>query len=205
MITNPRKDIIGNRYGRLTVMLDCGQDSRRHNLYLTICDCGESKAVIGSFMLNGKISSCGCLKRESDSKKFYKHGLIKDNEYSIWLAMRDRCSNPKSKNYKNYGARGITVSKEWDDYSVFIRDMGKRPDGYSIERIDNTKGYSKENCRWASFDEQVRNTRQNVNITYDGKTMCLTDWADELGLPRPTLHYRIHAGWDLEKALTKRK
>lgn len=198
-------DMTGNRYGRLTVLSDCGTHPRCHKLYLTICDCGESKAIIGSHMASGKISSCGCLKRESDSKKFLKHGKFKDKEYSIWLAMRDRCINPNNKNYINYGARGITVAKEWDDYSVFINDMGKRPMGHSLERLENSKGYSKDNCKWATVKEQVRNTRQNINITYDGKTMCLTDWADELGLPRPTLHYRIHAGWDLDKALTKRK
>lgn len=122
-------------------------------------------------------------------------------EYTIWGEMKARCLN---KNRENYGGRGITVCSRWLRFEEFIKDMGTRPSkNHSIDRIDNDKGYFKENCKWATWKEQSRNKRNNVNITYQGKTQCLPDWAEELGISKSTLQSRINrSNWPIERAFT---
>lgn len=205
MITRPRKEIIGNRYGRLTVMLDCGQAKNGAYQYITMCDCGESKVVLGNSMVNGSTKSCGCIRRETTSAKNIKHQGCSDSAYQTWQGMKTRCLNPNTASYKNYGGRGITIDAKWMDYSGFLEDMGERPDGHTLERLDNSKGYSKDNCKWASTKEQARNTRQNVNLTHNGKTMCMMDWSKELNIPYPTIQDRVRRGWSVDKVLTRRK
>ena len=131
-----------------------------------------------------------------------KHGLVWTREYKIWAGIKDRCLNPKCSNYHNYGGRGITICEEWKNNPArFVSDMGKCPDGYSIERIDNERGYSKENCRWATILEQHQNTRRNIHITFNQETRTLTDWAMHLGVRKQTLSMRIQSGWPYEKVL----
>ena len=132
------------------------------------------------------------------------HGMTKTPEYSIWVQMRRRCRDPKMASYSRYGARGITVSDEWDDsFEVFYSDMGPRPDAnYSIDRIDGFKGYSKENCRWATHEEQNNNRSSNVLLNHLGKTLSVAEWAREIGVSRMTLHSRIKRGLSVEKILS---
>lgn len=124
--------------------------------------------------------------------------------YYAWRNMRDRCRNEKSGAWHNYGGRGIAVCERWaNDYDAFFEDMGEVPEGMSLERLDVNKGYSPENCVWATVRDQARNRRNNRKITHNGKTMCLADWAEFLGINTDTLYRRINVyEMPLEKALT---
>lgn len=125
---------------------------------------------------------------------------------SIWLKMIRRCLNSKDKAYKNYGGRGITVCKYWiESFDIFFNDMGKRPSKkHTLDRINNDKGYSKQNCRWATWVEQQSNRRDNIKLSINGQTKTASQWANELGFKRVTIYWRIKAGWpeaDLFKKL----
>ena len=127
-----------------------------------------------------------------------------NRERGVWRGMIERCSNPASTSYPDYGARGIRVCRRWMKFDNFLADMGKRPgQHYTIERMDNTKGYSLTNCRWATRREQARNRSTNRFLEFDGKRMCLKDWADELGVTIQLLTSRLDRnGWGVERALT---
>ena len=116
--------------------------------------------------------------------------------------MRQRCENPNRKDFCNYGARGITVCARWLQFTNFLSDMGERPAGMTLERSDGAKGYSPENCTWATPTQQARNKRTNVLVTHGGHTATVAEWAERTGLERKTLEYRIRAGWPAERALT---
>ncbi len=123
-------------------------------------------------------------------------------EYGVWQAMRRRCMNPDCRDYPRYGGRGITVCKEWDSYDVFLSDMGLRPsDDHQIERRDNDRGYSPENCRWATRVEQARNKSNNRRVTARGKRLTLVEWAEVTGLGAATIKKRLDSGWPNELAL----
>jgi hypothetical protein len=147
----------------------------------------------------------------SKSCSSYKHGGSKNktSEYTSWLAMRNRCDNPNHESYSRYGGRGIRYTEDWDDFSRFLEDMGKKPTPkHELERIDNDKNYSKDNCVWATRKEQTRNRggkRATRMYTYDGKTMCIKDWADYLNISPGSLRKRLDKGWPLEKALSSGK
>ena len=125
--------------------------------------------------------------------------------YEVWKTMRKRCKSENATSYEYYGGRGIDVCEEWNDFSKFLADMGDAPKGMSIDRIDNTKGYCKENCRWATPTQQQRNTTRNRLFTHAGRTMCLVEWAQELGVHYTTIHYRLKDGWSIDRALTTRR
>ena len=115
--------------------------------------------------------------------------------------MMDRCYRPKNKKYKDYGGRGITVSKRWHDFAVFLNDMGEAPAGMSLDRKKNHLGYSKANCRWATQTEQTRNARSNKLVTYRGCTKPLAEWCEILQLPYFTIHSRLHKlTWSVEES-----
>jgi hypothetical protein len=125
-------------------------------------------------------------------------------EHMIWQSMKDRCSNPNNKRYDLYGERGITVCDEWkNSFEQFYKDMGPKPTSkHSIDRVDVDGNYCKENCRWATDAEQSRNTRSNINITYNGKTQCLQDWANELEIPAHRIRRRMkESGATFEQAI----
>ena len=122
--------------------------------------------------------------------------------YNSWMAMRARCENKKNKAYPDYGGRGITVCPEWESFEAFLADMGEAPEGMTLDRRKNHEGYSKANCRWATRTEQNRNTRKNRMLTYNGKTLCLSEWATIVGIDIVTLHCRLRDGWSDERALS---
>ena len=190
----------GDKFGRLLVL-----DIPKPKRLLCKCDCGTVKDIYLYDVVKGKTKSCGCLLRETTIERYTKHGhsttKCVTSTYSIWASMLDRCRNVKNKAYKNYGGRGITICKEWEQFENFLKDMGERPEGLSIERRNNNKGYSKENCIWATSLEQTRNKRGNVYIEFEGKRQVLTDWAKELGIHQSSLRHRLKH-WDFEKAMT---
>ena len=124
--------------------------------------------------------------------------------YQSWQAMKSRCCCPGDQAYSEYGGRGITVCEKWMRFDGFLDDMGERPDGTTLDRIDNNLGYDPSNCRWATPKRQQRNRRDTVFVTFDGKTYSIADWADILGIKKGTLRDRIvRYKWDTERALTE--
>ncbi len=125
--------------------------------------------------------------------------------YRAWLNMRYRCLSPSNKDYPSYGGRGITICERWDSYKSFLADMGECPPGLQLDRIDNEKGYSLNNCRWATRREQANNTRRNRWVTVDGRTQTIAQWARELNVPYGRIYDRLRIGADvLHRALTQR-
>ena len=139
----------------------------------------------------------------------YKHGGFKNktSEYMSWCAMRNRCNNPSHESYKRYGGRGIIYDPSWNNFEQFLKDMGPKNDSkLELERIDNNKNYYKENCRWATHKEQTRKRggkRATRLYTFDGKTMCIADWAREVGISPQSMQKRLNKNWPLEKAFAK--
>lgn len=161
-----------------------------HRTIICRCKCGKIKTTQLSGVLNHSVKSCGChsAKIASERAKINnkKHGKYKTPEYNIWCSMKKRCLNETNKSFSDYGGRGITICEDWkNSFEKFITDMGQRPSSlYSIDRIDNNKGYSKDNCRWATKTEQCRNVRNNVNFEYNNEVKCLAEWCNILSLSR---------------------
>jgi len=131
-----------------------------------------------------------------------RHGMSASRTYNIWRLIKYRCESPASKDYVRYGGRGIKLCREWsEDFVNFLQDMGEAPVGMQIDRIDNDKGYQKDNCRWTTPVEQANNRRTCRPLTYKGETKPVKQWAKEFGIEWKTLAYRLRAGWPPEKAL----
>lgn len=164
-----------------------------------LCDCGNFHITKLEFLINKKVKSCGCLKKELDNTKFITHGLSKSSEFTTWCGIKQRCLYKKSKAYCYYGAKGITISDSWLKFENFFEDMGKKPSPlHSIERIDNSGNYCKENCKWATVKEQANNKNSNKNITFKGKTQSMINWCKELNLNYSTIRSRFRYGWSIE-------
>lgn len=143
--------------------------------------------------------------RNSEGQFAPTHGLKNHPLYKKWCSMRERCNNPHNGSYHRYGGKGITVCEEWNDFEAFYEwsiENGWEK-GLTIDRIDNAKGYSPDNCRYVSHKEQNRNYSRNHLITYKGETLCLADWADRFGIKRATVLYRIKAGKPLDEVFSK--
>lgn len=190
------KDLTGQRFGKWTVTSRANVH-RKSAYWNCVCDCGNHSVVYGSDLRTGRSTRCVACGNAS-------HGMSKTPEYKIWLGIRTRCECPTATGYQWYGAIGRTVSDEWKSFETFYHDMGQRPSPrHSIERVNNSLGYSKSNCIWATRPEQMRNMGRNHMITFEGRTQCLQAWADELGINKSTLRKRLKRGWSLERAFTK--
>lgn len=188
-------DISGARFGHLSAIKVILGKPRI--MWLCKCDCGNYSKVFADNLKRGHTKSCGCKKSRPI------HGKHNTNTYFVWVNMKARCDRKNHKEYSNYGGRGITYCDAWKCFSAFIEDMGEAPKGESLDRINNDLGYFKENCRWITQHQQARNKRTNVNITIDGQTKCLKDWALTFGISYQTLRTRRRLGWDIEKAITR--
>ena len=184
-----------NKYNRIT----------NREYYLCKCDCGNYDIVRKDSLKNNNVKSCGCLQKE----KVKKHGLRYTRIYKILDCMKERCYNKNKDNYYLYGARGITVCKEWleKDNGIINFYTWAINNGYkenlTIDRIDNNGNYEPSNCRWATMKEQGRNKRNNYLITYKGETHCLSEWAETFNINRTTISSRLKNGWDITRTFKK--
>lgn len=189
---------IGERFGARTVLAHCGKDESRQYLYRVRCDCGVENVVAGRGLKKSK--SC------YECRKGHKatHRKTGTRIYGRWAAMIRRCYNPAVRGYERYGGRGITVCEEWrSSFESFLRDMGEPPfDGAQIDRIDNDKGYGKDNCRWATARENNNNRHTTLWVNIDGARVCFVDALRKSGVKYETARKRIRdLGWSAEKAL----
>jgi hypothetical protein len=192
-------DVVGKTFGRLTVLkeLDCkitGDTVKKSKRYVyCICSCGNTVEKPFEGLRSGKVSSCGCLKKESTASINYTHGDSGSVEYKTWTKIKGRCFCKTDKKYPIYGGRGITMCYRWkNSYEAFLEDMGRRPSNKSsIDRIDVNGNYEPENCRWADNIEQSNNKRTNVVLSYREETMTLSQWAKVLSVNYKKLHKEI--------------
>lgn len=188
------KNLTGEKFGRLTVRCQLQNEKGRVTWYCT-CSCGGFKIIDSKALRTGKTASCGCLRST--------HGLSGSHPlYSMWLNMRDRCNNPANKHYRHYGGKGVRVCARWDDFTLFVADMGERSPGTSIDRKNNDGNYEPSNCRWATTHEQAEHTSRSRLLTAAGRTMIMSAWARELGINPTTIIGRLRRGWSEEETCT---
>ncbi len=205
------KDLTGKRFGRLTVIKradDYISPSGNHSTqWFCQCDCGNACIIAASSLIHGITSSCGCKSIETTKELCTTHGMTGTRIYNLYYSMRGRCYNPDSISYKKYGAKGITVCDEWMGEDGFINFYNwSMANGYqehlTIDRIDGTKGYSPDNCRWATYKEQANNTKATVFLTYKGETKPASEWSEITGISQSAITGRKRKGWTDEECLT---
>lgn len=206
------QDLTGHKFGTLTVVEFSHRKGNR-TYWLCKCDCGTIKTYRADFLKSKGFHSCGCVSKEKSRERCrelgYKtrtHGMSNSRLYKIYSNMKDRCYRKNCKAYKDYGARGITIYKEWLDrfesfYEWSISHGYKN--NLTIDRIDNNGNYEPNNCRWVDRATQCLNTRKNINITYNNKTQTLKEWANELDMTYTQLHHRYERGWELNRMMSK--
>ena len=196
----PKNDLTGKKFGRLQVIEFAGMNRSRHSLWICVCDCGQISTFVGSNLLSGRTTSCGCFSRELSAQMKTTHAYYGTRLYNIWCGMKTRCYNKNRDSFMNYGGRAIEVCAEWQNFEPF-KDWAISngyADNLSIGRIDNDKGYAPENCRWETAKQQNRNTRRNVMI----EGLCLSDYCIKIGMKPSVVIKRIFRGWDIERALS---
>lgn len=207
-----RKDISGQRYGRLTAMYLSKIDENGASVWRCVCDCGNEVDVTVSRLTTGNTRSCGCLHKErvSEGAKIAhtKHGKHGSRLYFVWKNMKGRCNNSNRKDYYRYGGRGIAVCAEWsDNYDMFYEWAMKNgyADDLTLDRIDVDKDYCPENCRWTNMKNQCNNTSRNRMLTYKGRTQTVAQWASEMNINYYTLWNRVKRGVHEDELFEKKR
>jgi hypothetical protein len=193
-------NLTGKRFGKLRVLLQSGTN-QYGSLWLCKCECGNYSTVMRGNLTGGRTRSCGC----GMGRNRGAHGKTGTKVYRTWQNMKNRCLNPNVRCYSRYGGVGVTVCKRWvGSFENFYEDMGDPPTAkHSIEREDNNKGYSPDNCIWATYKQQSRNRGSCVMISHGGETHTIIRWSEILGLSYSTLVQRLRKhGWSVERALT---
>lgn len=195
------KDITGQKFGRLTAIKYLGKSKWRCK-----CDCGSLTETYSGHLMNGHTKSCGCLNHEPTIGNT-THGKSNTRLFHIWTSMKQRCYNSNHKHYKNYGGRGIAVCDEWkNDFQAFYDwaiNNGYQ-EGLTIDRIDNNCNYEPNNCRWVDNITQQNNRRNNVYLTYNGKTQTMKQRSNELNVNVKTLYTRKFKNWNVHDILFRR-
>ena len=193
---------IGTRFGLLTV-ISIGEPPGKNPRRITcLCDCGVTVVRWGTTLRTGNSTSCGCERAKKGGVTRRKHGLCKTPTYKSWEAMLGRCNRPANASYARYGARGIRVCDRWKSFGNFLADMGERPNGTTLDRIDNDGNYEPSNCRWATQAEQHDNRRITKKLTAFGETRTLIEWCRITGTTRDKITYRLSIGLSTEDALS---
>jgi hypothetical protein len=189
-------DLTGQRFGRLTVINEAGKAKDGRIRWQCLCDCGQITETPSTKTLrNGTCKSCGCIQKENPPAK--THGQSDTNLFHVWNGIKQRCLNPRSQAFNNYGGRGIKVCDEWrEDFQAF-HDWAIK-NGYrlgrEIDRIDNDGDYEPGNCRWVTSQTNNNNRRSNTLVEIGGKTHTISEWSRITGIPRSTLQKRISSG-----------
>lgn len=195
-------DRTGRVYSRLTVVSEASKpegSKRTNRQWLCRCECGVMKVVDGADLSRGDVRSCGCFKVE----KATKHGKKGSRVYGIWAGMKKRILNPKEPCYPRYGGAGLEIEEDWKSFEAFYADMGDPPtERHSLDRVENSLGYIRGNCRWATPEEQMNNTKKNRFYEFDGESLTVAQWARKVGIRPHTLFMRLAYGWEFERALT---
>lgn len=202
-------DITGYRFGRLVVKERAGSYRQPagpiHTTWTCLCDCGNMKVVRASKLKDGTTMSCGCFGRERNVEAHRRHGHAigrRSKEYRAWCQAKSRCYRLKDRGYKNYGARGITMSDQWrESFPAFLKDMGPCPPGRSLERIDVNGNYESANCRWATTSEQHNNRRDNRYVEVAGERMTAAQASRRLGIPAYQIYRALTQGQSIERVL----
>jgi len=197
-----RLELLGKQFTYLTVISAEGVINGRSQ-WRVRCVCGVERVLQGKSLNRGHYKSCGCKTGELISNSNTKHGMSHHNFYAVWDTMIARCHRPSHKSYKNYGAVGIQVCERWKRSFINFRDdmLPSYIKGLQLDRIDGTKGYSPDNCRWVTPTQQARNTRLNVLINTSKGSMCISEAAETFNIGNTTILYRIAAGWPEDKLL----
>ena len=206
-------DLTGHKFHKLTALYPTGEKSEhgKNAVWMCICECGNYTVANTGQLRCGTKKSCGCAIIDHARSLNYIHGGRKDRLYYVWMDMRRRCRDPKSKEYKNYGGRGISVCPEWDNsYEAFKEwalkngydSMAKRSQ-CTLDRINVDGDYRPENCRWVDMVLQCNNKRNSIFLTYNGTEKTAAEWGKEYGISGRTIMRRIRSGWSIEKAITQ--
>lgn len=198
------RDLTGQRFGRLTVIRATDQRYRRNVVNECLCNCGNTCFVMSRDLLSGHVTSCGCRQRETQTPK--THGESGSRLHHIWCNMKYRCNTPSSKDFADYGGRGISVCAEWQTDFAAFREWALAngyQEGLSIDRIDVNGNYTPENCRWIPSSAQHSNTRSNIYAEINGERHTVAEWCRILNLPHNAVRSRISRGMSPEKALTE--
>lgn len=203
--TTMRIDITNQRFGRLVTIKRIIPEGETKNKWFCRCDCGNECLVRTSDLRNGRTQSCGCLKRELDFQRNRTHGLSHTRLHKIWRHMKDRCLNPNSKSYKDYGGRGIVICEEWknnfENFMEWALASGYKSN-LTIERIDVNGNYEPNNCCWIPLIEQAKNRRTTHYLTFNNETHNIREWSKIIGISENAIHHRLKSGWSIEKTLT---
>lgn len=201
-------DLMGQTFGRLTVVERAENNKQGKARWRCVCECGGTKTVVGTDLTWGKTRSCGCLQKQTVAKlgkMSSTHNETKTRLYILWGAMKERCYTPSCTAYRTYGAKGIRVCKEWlESYEAFRNWALSHgyTDNLTLDRIDFNGDYCPENCRWVTMKEQQNNKRSNRFIEYQGLSLTTAQWAEKFGMTRGCLFRRLERGLPIEKALT---
>lgn len=180
-----QNDLSGRRFTRLVALRSelVQTRSKKQTMWLCVCDCGKQKYVMSSFLFSGAVKSCGCARNERIASLNRSHGKSRGGgAYKSWQSMIQRCNNPNSPMYYAYGGRGITVCERWTSFEAFIEDLGERPKGGSLERIDPNGNYEPQNCKWLPMELQAKNKTTNRHVLVNGERMIQADAARLLGV-----------------------
>lgn len=195
----------GDKFGRLTVGRHAGKvGACPRPGWWCACECGSMVAIQQRRLVSGHTKSCGCIQREGNATKHgHRRRAATSTTYISWQSMVQRCIDPDHSNYPAYGGAGITVCDDWLEFESFLRDMGERPSGTSIDRIDGTAGYRPGNCRWSSAVEQANNKYTRKTLAVNGVEHTLREWSEITGIPASCIHKRINKlGWPIEAAVS---
>ena len=194
-------DLTGQRFNHLTVIRTADDDMKHHGQkWICRCDCGNEVTIRMDGLQSGHVKSCGCINRRRTT-----HGQAKTKLFKVWTSMKQRCQNPNDTRYKDYGARGITVCSEWQEFEPFYK--WAFANGYeqnlTIDRVDNNGNYCPENCRWTTRKVQMSNRRNTVYLEYCGESKSISEWSSITGISRHVLDNRMRSGWTVERILTE--
>lgn len=195
-------DMTGKQIWKLRILRLMDKKANKPARWECACECGTVFVTDGTSIRAGRTKSCGCLTRYKGGKRM-RNGEYKTPTYRIWTGMLSRCNNKNDKKAHLYHNKGITVCERWHDFHNFLADMGERPAGMSIDRIDGSKGYSPDNCRWADAKTQGNNTNANVVLNHKNESLTVSQWAERVGIKQNTIIYRLRRGWSASDAITK--